>query len=681
MPPAPESAPPVLDFGGGHAVLDPGTGAPVAFTDDSAPDRAFLLDAATTDWHTDEHQWGSGHLVSDRGPARWHRPESLSIRPGLVEAAHVPVPGLRLLVRRVVTGGRLVESYELSNEGTGPATVTALGIQTPFGDLYDGAARSLDRAVHAHVFTAGTWAWVLARPMSGTGRSLGLIVRRGGLRSYAVESRNKNSLSDARGHLVLQVTDHARNPGAFGGQPPLVLDAGSSVTVEWEIGWYDSADAFLAATRPPAAFSAYAAEVGRHIVVEGAEVTADDPGAQVTREGAGRYRVTAGRHDTYTLTIGKTARTEVLFHLPLQEMVRRRARYIMRHQVARERTGLLRHAFVPVDTRTGLVQQDNGWVDWSDGSERIAMPLLLQLATERGWLERSATEPLLDGWARFARAHLLDGTGAPHRGSRMHHLGPRLYDAPWLSQFFHDRYRTTGEKDDLDLAARILDRNLELGGGEHLSLMLSGTALAVAGALESAGEGNRARVLRHGVIGSARHFVRAGSGLPPHEVAYEQSMVAPLIDLLTDAYTLTGDAVFHRAVEERLPWLLAFSGPQPHVRLHGTAIRHWDGYWFGADRLWGDVFPHHWSALTACTLLRLPGDLRTEETDRLALGVLRANMANYRADGSASCAFVMPSCVDGRPAHSSDPLANDQDWHLVLWMRAESEAGPGGIRG
>ena len=33
---------------------------------------------------------------------------------------------------------------------------------------------------------------------------------------------------------------------------------------------------------------------------------------------------------------------------------------------------------MPVDTRTGLTQATNGWADWTDGSERIAMPLLLQ---------------------------------------------------------------------------------------------------------------------------------------------------------------------------------------------------------------------------------------------------------------------------------------------------------------
>ena len=83
--------------------------------------------------------------------------------------------------------------------------------------------------------------------------------------------------------------------------------------------------------------------------------------------------------------------------------------------------------------------------------------------------------------------------------------------------------------------------------------------------------------------------------------------------------------------------------------------------------------PHYWSTLTANVLLRLPEELRTSETDRLAGAILRANMANYFPDGSATCAFVMPSSVDGAPAHSADPLANDQDFHLAIWMQVEED--------
>lgn len=127
------------------------------------------MDPGATAWHSVEHQWGSGHLVTDRGGARWHTPAGLRVADGMIEAVHTPLPGIRVQVRRSVRGGLLYERYSVVNIGEEPLTISGLGIQTPFADLYDGAERSLGRAVHAHVFTGGTWAWVLAQPMSGRG--------------------------------------------------------------------------------------------------------------------------------------------------------------------------------------------------------------------------------------------------------------------------------------------------------------------------------------------------------------------------------------------------------------------------------------------------------------------------------------------------------------------------------
>jgi hypothetical protein len=68
-------------------------------------------------------------------------------------------------------------------------------------------------------------------------------------------------------------------------------------------------------------------------------------------------------------------------------------------------------------------------------------------------------------------------------------------------------------------------------------------------------------------------------------------------------------------------------------------------------------------------LLRLPKKFKTPRTNAVASAILKSNLSNYHKDGSATCAFVMPSTVDGRPAHCEDSQVNDQDWHLVLWMR------------
>jgi hypothetical protein len=178
--------------------------------------------------------------------------------------------------------------------------------------------------------------------------------------------------------------------------------------------------------------------------------------------------------------------------------------------------------------------------------------------------------------------------------------------------------------------------------------------------------------------------------LHAHEVNYEQSMVAPLLEILCVAARLSGDAgearTLEAAVVERLPWLLAFGGPQPHVRMRDIAIRHWDGYWFGREALWGDVFPHHWSALTANVLHLLPAAAaaaverdRGMPAQRLAAQIYAANLVDFRPDGTATAAFVLPSCVSGRAAHRADPVANDQDWALFwpMHLGADGSGAPG----
>ncbi|WP_337060644.1 hypothetical protein [Kineococcus sp. G2] len=673
-PPARGAGRPVqhLRVGDGHADLDPATGAVTRFHDPRTPQRVYLLDSALHPWHSLEHAWGSGHLQTSTGSARWNTPtRTAALDDGVHLRFDTPL-GLSLEVERR-GGERLRETYVLRNTTTEPVTVTGVGIQVPFADVYHDARTALETAVHAHVFTGGSWAWVLAQPMSGTGRCLGLVVRQGSLAAYSIESRNHHTLSNVRGHLVLHPTDAARNPAAFGGQPHLQLAAGATWTLSWDVGWYDDPAGFLQDTHPAAHLERLSAPVGVPLPVRTQQaVSSPTPGVRIepTDDGA---LVHARQPGPVSLQIG-TARTEVAFHQPLPEVVRRRARYITEHQRAVERPGDLAAAFVPVDTRNLLTQNSGGWADWSDGSERIGMAALLQQGLLRGWLDEDAYEPVVAAWAAFARRHLVDAEGLTRRGST-HPGGPRLYDVPWLAHFFTDRFRWSGREADLELAATLLEAQHAhepalvppIGGSE--------ATVAVADALSATGQDARAHRLRRELLVNADDLLVAGRDLPASEVNYEQSIVAPLVNLLVDAHRLTGEDRYLDGIAERLPWLLAFGGPQPHVRLRDVAIRHWDGFWFGADRLWGDVFPHYWSALTAQVLLRLPRPLRTAGGDAAARSLLAANLLNQHPDGGATCAFVFPSSVDGRPAHRADPLANDQDWHLVVWMRLAEELG------
>ena len=95
-------------------------------------------------------------------------------------------------------------------------------------------------------------------------------------------------------------------------------------------------------------------------------------------------------------------------------------------------------------------------------------------------------------------------------------------------------------------------------------------------------------------------LIEIGHDMPTSEVNYEQSMVAPVCEVLAQVHLAvadTGERRYFDAVDTFLPALLAFNGEQPDHHLHDVAIRHWDGYWFGKRRLYGDTFPHYWSTI------------------------------------------------------------------------------------
>lgn len=157
---------------------------------------------------------------------------------------------------------------------------------------------------------------------------------------------------------------------------------------------------------------------------------------------------------------------------------------------------------------------------------------------------------------------------------------------------------------------------------------------------------------------------------PASEVNYEQSIVAPAADILLSVYVLTGDAKYLKAAERQIRILELFNGMQPDYHLHEVAVRHWDGYWFGKKRYFGDTFPHYWSALTGNVFElygRITGNsayLERAENSR------RAVLMMFFADGRASCAYLYPFQINGREGEFYDAYANDQDWGLYFYLKA-----------
>jgi hypothetical protein len=662
-------------FGQGTAICDAGDGSVLAIRHPSCPRMEFLLSERESAWHHSPFYWGKGFVMTDRGAGRWDAPQRIEILPDGIRAAFEPLPGLRLEVERRF-GTHWSETYRLVNERDHPLAIRSLAISVPYRDIYPSAQECLESACHAHIWAGGTYAYVWAVRMDGQGPGLGLALEQGELWSYSVETRSPFTSSNVRGHLYLHVTDAGRTPHAFGGQPEILLQAGASYELSWRIGWYpDFATFEREALHPPVTLPALTALVGEPLSIHSAaaeEVTLQGiEEVAVQPAGPGEFAVYADRPGVKHIDVrwgDKRSRVAVLFHRTLRETVERRIAFILAHQRAVDRSADRHGAFLPYDVEWGLTINGGDWYDWSDARERLAMPILLQLARLRGWGDTAEIDAALADFDRYCWHHLVDEEGTVFEDS-FHRTPRRLYNFPWMAEFYLNQYRLGQRREDLLLASQIVERYYALGGGRFLAFVAT-CALDVIAALEAAREEERAARLRVELLRHADHFIDLGTGLPSHEVNYEQTVVAPLVQLLEAAYRLHPQARYADALRARLPWLLAFAGQQPHVRLRHIAIRHWDGYWFGRYRCWGDTMPHYWTVQSAAALLDWPPELGgPEDLDDMAHAIFKANLAHFYDDGSATCAFVLPGCVNGNPAYVADPIANDQDWALVYYCR------------
>jgi hypothetical protein len=651
---------PVAD---GVVWCDPSDGSVVRIEHPAHPHMTFLYDESVDEFHISAHRWGKGFVSCDRGAARWDAPTRLTIDDAGVAAEYALPIGLELSVTRAF-GPQWTESYAVRNTGDDAVRIGGFAVSTPFRDRYVDAEASLSGCCHAHVFAGGAGSYVWAVGMDGTAPGLGLVLTDGELWGYSVESRSMSTNSHVRGHLYLHGTDADRAPDAMGGQPRYDLAPGESLRIGWQIGWYATESEVQAASRLPVEVPDVCARDAIRLVPRTTDVRIE-PATGLT----GTTELRAQRPGEYVVDVVRGAersRIGLFFHPPIRDLVEARVRYILRHQRATHRPGSAAGAFLPCDTRTGLPVESGDWSDWSDGRERVAMPRLLQEARRRGWGNADEIDEALAAFSRFAADHLVDENGRVRSGSTDRGDHNRPYNYPWLAAFDLAQWQLYRNSADLESAVRIIKRYYADGGARFLAIGIADCLRVAAAELQALGDPRAGEMVEH----ARRHadtILEFGRALPPHEVNYEQSIVAPSLAILIAAHELTRDERYAAGIAERLPWLRAFAGRQPHSRLRHVAIRHWDGYWFGLSRMWGDTFPHYWTVLDADVFCRLPDD----SLQATGAAILRANLAHFDTDGTATCAFVFPTAVDGRPAHFADVLANDQDWALVYALQLD----------
>lgn len=559
-----------------------------------------------------------------------------------------------------------------------------IGIYLTLPDYYDAASYTLEHCCHAHLWTFGSSSYVKAVRMGGGDVNLGIVLTKGALDGYGVE-RDFEQMSNNRGEFLLH-------------PEPMHLRPGESYTLEWELFWFrDDAD-FTARLRAVEGFVQvharrfvllggepvdFRAEIGGEKDLREADITVTRDGHAVPFALDGRAVVVheepaSGRDGTngknekddadeelrYVIGVNGRDSVAVFRRLPaLTTLAERRCRFIAGKQQCGDEGSHLYGAYLAYDNDTRR-QYYGHWNDHNGGRERVGMGALMALELQHR--PDKALEESLDRYLDYVLRELFDDeTGevfndAPRDGSFK-----RLYNYPWVGVLFLETYHLKHDAEYLRRYVRCMRRYYAEGGDRFYSIGLpmidSVNALREAGMNDEADE-MLADYRRHG-----DRIASFGRDYPEHEVNYEQSIVGPAAVYMCELYHLTGEARYRDEAIRQLEILSLFNGHQPHYRMHEVALRHWDDYWFGKRQMFGDTFPHYWSSITGVAFAEAEG-IDAGYVARAA-DSLRGSLTLIHGDGSATCAHVFPSEVNGRSAAFDDPRANDQDWALYYALK------------
>ncbi len=569
-------------------------------------------------------------------------------------------------------GDTVTERYTFTNISDKDVftSLTDISIYTPFNDDYlCGAKACMTSRCHAHIWCGGNISYVMCLRMGGEAPHLGLVLTEGSIGGYSVE-RDLSKISNDRGDIILHPS-------------PAALAPGESFTVSWTLFWHNGPEDFYKKlSEYNKRFIYVSAE--NYVVFRGEDiklkitpsfefssVTVTVNGRAISPVSDGKTVKISEKAETdgeYSYIInagGVTTHCNILVLPPLSELAEKRCRFIAENQQYDNKSSRLDGAYLIYDNEEKHIHYSRDY-DRNGGRERVGMGILIAkyLREHRdAFLEES-----LKKYIKYVERELLcTETGEVFNDYMRDNSFKRLYNYPWVSLLYLELYKLYGERALAEISYKIMKSFYSQGGAHFYAIEVPAAMLCEA--LEECGMGAELDDIKAHFREHADFIAETGFDYPAHEVNYEQSIAAPAANLLFQVYDVTGEAKYLDAAKKQLKVLELFNGRQPDYHLYETAIRHWDGYWFGKRRLYGDTFPHYWSALTGNAYNEYANAENSAEYKKRAESSYRSALSLINADGTASCAYVYPAAVNGERAAFADPYANDQDWALYFMLR------------
>lgn len=576
-------------------------------------------------------------------------------------------PEFSVEVQNEKDGDVLTTKVVISYNGAHPYFTNAgsIAISFPLQDRYADSVTCRDYRCHAHIFCGENTSYIMALRMGGAAPHLGMVLTKGSLSAYSME-RDLKLQSNDRGCFWLHPSSQEFAPG-------------DTMTLEWKVFPHQGREEFREKLKAVSQvilvdaeqYVIYPGETSKVTIepaFEAEKVTVNGMLLEKTENGVYEYLFESEKTGEYMLSISAdTVKTtcRLLVQERPEELAVKRCAFIVGHQQYHGKIKELQGAYLPYDNEEKILvcTPEN---DFNAGRERTGMGVLIARALQQNLLkDREKAEQSLREYRAFYLRELVNAaTGLVCNCSGKDNSYFRLYNYPWAVTFFLECWKLWGEKEDLKTAVRITEKFYEQDGFRFYPIEMPIVMLCQE--LKKAGEQEDLKTVKDLFRCHADQLIEIGTAYPASEVNYEQSIVQPAAEVILQVYEVTGEEKYLRGAEQQIAVLELFDGQQPDYHLHETAIRHWDGYWFGKRRVFGDTFPHYWSAENGRTFKRYARLTEDKEYNIRGEHSLRGVLSMFFEDGTATCAYLYPYSVNGQKTDFADPYANDQDWGLCM---------------
>lgn len=536
-------------------------------------------------------------------------------------------------VNRKLENDILSEEYVFTNNSDKDITFNKgeIGVWATFNDSYEGATICKDKKCHAHIWLGGESSWVNAIAMKSEPPHLALMLTKGSLCAYSQERENS---SNDRGDFLFIAT-------------PATVKAKESYVISWDLFEHNN-DFLEKAIRYPN-FLNVENDYFTFFENETPAVYVNGEKKELKRE-LGYHQVNVG--NSYFRYQVKPE---------FYELVKRRCNFIADYQ-QETNNSFLNGAYLIYDNEDKCRYFEEKFnANHNAGRERIGMGLLMARYLQKHYDEKLHTS--LKKYTDFVlREYFDEETGKVYNVCFNKDGNRRIYNNAWYASFFRELYRLEKNSRWAECMFKAY-RDLYENGGKRfypLAAELTDTIRV----LEDAKLFEEKAILMEYFKTNAEFIIEQGTNYPNFEVNFEDNIVVPAGVVLIQMYELTKDEKYLIEAKKHVKIHDMFVGFQPDARMHGASVHHWDNFWFGKRRMYGDTYPHYWS--TAGALLYAYMGKLTDDVSYIgkARSCMRTCLSCFFDDGSATCAIMTPYKVNGMKGEFIDPWANDQDWAL-----------------